>query len=454
MSDQNQQTTQPQGGQSGNSGQPTSPNGIGGPSIQLPERNLVNNANQEVRTQNYMPPNAFPQMQHQNPFGPGPQFQPGPGQPHMLPPNMMRPGPPVMPGQGQPMGGYGQMVNPIGPQGFGPSSSIHSNMGFPGPRMPGPQNQGGQMPGYGQGVNQPLLGGSPNRFGADNRGIPTGAESSGGAYGTVQTSYGECTGFLATWVPCCCCCFSNPYEIVPEGFSGVIQRFGKFYKLVGPGQHYLNRDVDTLFLVDKREKVMDLKKQAVVSKDNTTFGIDAVVYFRVVNTYKSRYAVVNLQHSIEDLALTTLRNVIGKFTLQEFLQKREEIAELVEHNVQEPAANWGASVHRVLVQDVILPVEARALFSTGALSKKIAEAQVISAKADVEAARLMKEAADALNTEAALQIRYIDALDSVSKSNNPKMIFFPADYREVGTVNDHMDTDVQRIMRQQEEEDY
>jgi len=431
MNDQNSQTPPPQEGQAGQNAQISSPN--------------VNNGNPEYAKgmpQNYVPPNAYPQMpvNYQNPFNQGPQFQPG--HPQMVQQNMMmRPGQPMMPGPG----GYGQMGYPTGPQGqpgFGPRPPVGNQMGAP------------QMPGPGQGFNQPLLGGgAPNRFGADNRGIPTGEESSGGAYGTVQTTWGDCTGFLATYLPCCCCCFSNPYEIVPEGFSGVIQRFGKFYKLVGPGQHYLNRDVDTLVLVDKREKVLDLKKQAVVSKDNTTFGIDAVVYYRVVNTYKSRYAVVNLQHSIEDLAITTLRNVIGKFTLQEFLQKREEIAELVEHNVQEPATNWGASVHRVLVQDVILPVEARALFSTGALSKKIAEAQVITAKADVEAARLMKEAADALNTEAALQIRYIDALDSVAKSTNPKMIFFPADYRDVGTVNDHLESDVQRLIRQQEFED-
>jgi erythrocyte band 7 integral membrane protein len=444
MNDQNSQTPLPQEGQAGQNAQVSSPIGKNGPGIQLPEMNLVNNGNAEYAKgmpQNYVPPNAYPQMpvNYQNPFNQGPQFQPG--YPQMAQQNMMmRPGQPMIPGPGQPMGGYGQMG--YGQPGFGPRPPMNNQMGAP------------QMPGAGQGLNQPLLGGgSPNRFGADNRGIPTGEESNGGAYGTVQTSWGDCTGFLATYLPFPCCCFSNPYEIVPEGFSGVIQRFGKFYKLVGPGQHYLNRDVDSLVLVDKREKVLDLKKQAVVSKDNTTFGIDAVVYYRVVNTYKSRYAVVNLQHSIEDLAITTLRNVIGKFTLQEFLQQREEIAELVEHNVQEPAANWGASVHRVLVQDVILPVEARALFSTGALSKKIAEAQVIAAKADVEAARMMKEAADALNTEAALQIRYIDALDSVSKSNNPKMIFFPADYREVGTVNDHLESDVQRLIRQQEYED-
>jgi len=392
-----------------------------------------------------------PQGGYPNQFQPGPQypFQPQPGQPQMLNNNAM---------PGQPQGFYqgnmqmGMGAGPYGGYG-GYRPGPQQPMGFQGgPRQPFSQNQFTVQ--NGTGLNQPLLGGdyqnTGNRFGADNRGIPTQQESSGGAFGATQTACGNCTGYLAAYLPCCCCCFQNPYEIVPEGFAGVVQRFGKFYKLVGPGQHFLNRDVDTMILVDKREKLFELKRQVVVSKDNTSFLIDAVVYYRVVNTCKSKYAVANLQHSIEDLAVTTLRNVIGRLTLQEFLQKRDEIAEQVQQIVMEPASNWGTEVHRVLVQDVMLPNEARAAFSTGVLSKKIAEAQVISAKADVEAARLMKEAADALNTQAALQIRYLEALDHVSKSVNPKMVFFPADYKDVGTVNDHFETDVERLISEQE----
>lgn len=406
--------------------------------------------------------NNLPQGGHPLQFQAHPNQMPYPGQQNPFQPQygqnqMAHPGP-GMPGQlGQP-GFYQNQGPPPGfvPMGTNPFAQQQASGGYrPGPIQPqGPQGFGGPRPPFqqyqnnqntGTGLNQPLLG-NGDRFGADNRGIPVQEESSGGVFGATQTTYGNCTGYLAAFLPCICCCLSNPYEIVPEGFAGIIQRFGKFYKLVGPGQHFLNKEVDVLILVDKREKLFELKRQAVVSKDNTSFLIDAVVYYKVVNTCKSKYAVANLEHSIEDLAVTTLRNVIGKLTLQEFLQKRDEITEQIALIVKEPAQNWGTEVHRVLVQDVLLPPEARTAFSTGVLSRKIAEAQVIGAKADVEAARLMKEAADALNTQAALQIRYLEALDHVSKSSNPKMVFFPADYKDVGTVNDDVGEEVQRLL--------
>lgn len=414
--------------------QPTGPQPVGNPFNQGPP-GQPGPFMPQGRTVNFQPP------------GPGgPQFRPGPGG-QMIQPNLLQGGP-FPPGQGMPgqFGGPGQpgQFRPMGPGGPGqPGMPGQPPMGYPG--GPRPNNTG-----LNSNMAQPLLSNNApgSRFADDNRGLQNvQSNNDAGAFGATQTMCGECQGWLATYLPCCCCCFPNPYEIVAEGFTGIIMRFGRFHKLVGPGQHFLNRDVDSLILVDKRERVVELKRQAVVSKDNTSFGIDAVVYFRVENSYKSKFGVRDLRLAIEDLAITTLRNVIGRYTLQEFLQKRDEVAEDVEVHVREPAENWGAKVLRVLVQDVMLPPEARSLFSTGALTKKIAEAQIIQSKADVESARLMKEAADALNTEAALQIRYVDALENVARSNNPKLIFFPADYRDVGTVNDHVDDESIRLMK-------
>lgn len=253
-------------------------------------------------------------------------------------------------------------------------------------------------------------------------------------YESSQVCLGKCTGWLGTYIPCLCCC-PYPYHIVSEGFSGVVMRFGKFYKLVGPGIHYLIPDMDTLVLIDKREKVMDLKSQTVVSKDNTSFSIDSVVYYKILNTYKSKFAVANLDISLQDLAVTSLRNAVGKMTIQQFLELKDHFSQMIEEEVAHGAASWGVKVMRVLVQDVELPLEFRNSFSTGAVSKKISEAQVIHAKADVEVAKLMKDAADQLNSDAAFQIRYISALEAISNDPNPKMIFFPSDYNDVGGAN-------------------
>jgi len=390
-----------------------------------------------------------------------------PGQPHLIPgggqmnhgmpphmmhqmaqPGMVGPqfGGPVMPGgqfggPGMPQGQFGmpggQFRGPVMPGGGQ----------FGGPMMPGGQ-YGGQYGGPGM-PGQPMGGQlqmrpinayqQPNRFANDNKGLQnmTAGDAEGGAYGESQKCWGQCTGCLGTWLPCVCCC-PNPYQTVPEGWNGIIMRFNKFYKLVGPGMHYLIPDVDVLVPIDKREKVIDLKQQGVVSKDNTSFRVDAVLYYKVTNAYKSKFGVSNLVAAIQDLAVTTLRNAVGRMTIQQFLELRDHFADQIEGEITHVAETWGVKVNRVLVQDVHLPLEFRSTFSTGAVSKKISEAQVITSKAEVEVARLMRDAAEALSTDAAFQIRYIDALESIAHSANPKMVFFPANYNDVGTANNDL----------------
>jgi len=137
--------------------------------------------------------------------------------------------------------------------------------------------------------------------------------------------------------------------------------------------------------------------------------------------------------------------------MQQFLELREHFSEQIEKEISPIVETWGVHVTRVLVQDVTLPPEFRANFSSSAVMKKISEAQVISSKADVEVAKLMRDAAEALSTDAAFQIRYIDALEVITKSNNPKMVFFPASYTDVGTANhnllDSVTEEVESLLR-------
>jgi erythrocyte band 7 integral membrane protein len=335
----------------------------------------------------------------------------------------------------------GQMRGPVVPGGQYGGPGMPGGQ-FGGPGMPGGQYGGPGMPGYqmgGQLQMRPINATyqqQPNRFANDNKGLQNmqAGNDEGGAYGESQKCWGQCTGWCGTWLPCLCCC-PNPYQTIPEGWNGIIMRFGKFYKLVGPGMHYLIPDLDVLALIDKREKVCELKQQNVVSKDNTSFRVDAVLYYKITNAYKSKFNVTNLVAAIQDLAVTTLRNAVGRMTIQQFLELRDHFADQIEEEIAHIAEAWGLKVIRVLVQDVHLPMEFRNTFSTGAVSKRISEAQVIASKAEVEVARLMRDAAEALSTDAAFQIRYIDALESITTSANPKMIFFPASYNDVGTAN-------------------
>ena len=342
----------------------------------------------------------------------------------------MQQGPGMFQGPGPYQGGPGPYQGGLGQYQGGPGH-------FQGPGMMYPNQPGGP------GMNQGML--NPNVIPQSGRFAPTAVSTQNdqqGTYAATQECWGNCCGFIATYIcPCCC---NPPYQVVPQGFTGIVQRFGKFHRLVGPGMHYLNPDLDQLVLIDKRERVQNLHRQKVVTKDNISTTIDAVLYFQVVDSYKSKFAVSNLEAALIDLVQTTLRNVIGRMTLQDMLENREELSEKIMEFVTSPAFIWGAKVTRVLIQDIFLPEDQRANMSQGAISKKIAEAKVIQSQADVEAARLMREAAQILATDAAMQIRYVESLESLAKSGNPKMVFFPADYREIGSLNQHLDEDIRR----------
>lgn len=224
-------------------------------------------------------------------------------------------------------------------------------------------------------------------------------------------------------------------------------RFQKFHKIFSPGMYYINPAIDTIEYMDKKERVVDLKRQGVVSRDNMSFAIDAVLFYKVYDTYKARFAVQRLQESLVDLAITTMRNVVGAMTMQEFLEKKDEIDDRIEKEITIPASNWGARITHVLVQDVALPREFQATMASGAMQKKIGEARVIMQQADVISAKLQKEVAEIMNTDAALQIRYLQALEQLARSGNPKMVFFPSDYRDIGTVNPQLNDQVKKFMK-------
>ena len=360
-------------------------------------------------------------MQPVNNMGPGMQqggFGGGPG--------MYQGGPGMYRGPGMQQGHPG-MQQP----GFGSGPGMYQ--GGPG-MQPGPNQM---MGGPSQGMvnpNQVMVNPHANALQPSGRFAPTPVstqDNQQGTYATTQECWGLMCGWLATYV--CCCCCNPPYQLVPQGFTGIIQRFGKFHKLVGPGMHYLNPELDQLVLIDKREQIYNLHKQVVQTRDNVTITIDAILYYKIHDSYKSKFAVTNLTGSLAEFTETILRNAIGKLTLQEVLEKKDDLSEMVMEQITKPAFNWGVSVTRALLQEVFFKMDQIGSMSQAPIAKKIAEAKVILSQADVEAARLMKEASQALATEAAMQIRYIESLESIAKTGNPKFIFFPADFREMGS---------------------
>lgn len=246
-------------------------------------------------------------------------------------------------------------------------------------------------------------------------------------YEGIVRCYGNYTGGLATWV---CVCCPNPYKTVPESQFGVVKEFGKYIKTLRPGLHYLNPKVESLTLVDAREKVIDLQKQSIMTKDNVNVTIDGLVYYKIEDAYRALYSVENVELAVAEIAKTTLRDLFGHTLLQEALETKEKMAKFIRQTIEKPTYNWGVTITRVLIQEILFSKELQQNLSAAATAKRIAEGKIISAQADVDSAKLMREASEQLNTKAAMQIRYLDALTTLAKAGNTKVIFMPGETKK------------------------
>lgn len=233
---------------------------------------------------------------------------------------------------------------------------------------------------------------------------------------------GNCQGQCMAWV---CCGSGGGFQLIQESHLGIVLEFGRYVKTLPSGQHFVNPMSETLVQVDRREKVIDLKKQAVMTKDNVNITIDAVVYYHIEDPYKALFAVENVELAIAEIAKTTVRDVFGHVLLQEALETKEKMAAHIKEIIEKPTYNWGTTITRVLIQEIIFSKELQSNLSAAATAKRMAEGKIINAQADVDSAKLMREASDILNTPAAMQIRYLDALTSLAKANNTKIIFMP-----------------------------
>lgn len=250
-------------------------------------------------------------------------------------------------------------------------------------------------------------------------------------YEGCQRSCGLCCGFLGTWV--CCMCCSSPYVRVGEGTVAIITEYSKFNKLYAPGLYFVNPCTENMMVVDKREQVMDARQQSVITKDNINVIIDAVVYYQIENSYRAVFAVENLTECIKDIAKTSLRDVIGTTTLQQVLEDRDKTADDLYKLISGPAASWGVNIKRVLIQEILFTPELRRSLSSAATAKRIAESKVITAQASVQSAKLMRNSSEILNTPAAMQIKYLECINAVAHASNPKIVFYPSDYKQVGS---------------------
>jgi regulator of protease activity HflC (stomatin/prohibitin superfamily) len=213
--------------------------------------------------------------------------------------------------------------------------------------------------------------------------------------------------------------------VVPEYERAVLFRFGRVMDGArGPGivPHV---PLKTRFTrVSLRIDVVDIPAQGVITQDNVTIAVDAVVYFQVIDPVKAIVGVDNFQFASQRIAMTSLRSIIGRYELDSLLAQREAINTALRVVMAASTIEWGVEVRQVEVRDIILPPELLRVMSRQAEAERERRAKVIAATGELQASTELAEAADKLTASpGALQLRSLQTLAEIAGSNNPTIVF-------------------------------
>jgi regulator of protease activity HflC (stomatin/prohibitin superfamily) len=199
---------------------------------------------------------------------------------------------------------------------------------------------------------------------------------------------------------------------------------GRFVGRVGPGLTFFLPGVQQLRRIDTRTKNRDLLRQMVITRDNVTTMIDAVVYYRVVDPEKATLAVENYEAAVKDRAKVVLRDMVGETRLDELLAHREEVAAKVRAQVETVVSQWGLHVELIGLQDVQLPPQMQEALAKVAIAERDRKYVVIKSEADVESAKNFAEAAAILSkSPGSMELRRFEALANLTQTGNTKVIF-------------------------------
>jgi regulator of protease activity HflC (stomatin/prohibitin superfamily) len=211
---------------------------------------------------------------------------------------------------------------------------------------------------------------------------------------------------------------------------------GKFSGRVEPGLTLFLPVLQNIRRIDTRTRNRDLLRQMVITRDNVTTMIDAVVYFRVIDPEKAALAIENYEAAVKDRARVVLRDVAGETRLDDLLAHREEIAAKVRAQVESVVAQWGLHVELIGLQDIQLPPQMQEVLAKAAIAERDRKYVIIKSEADVESAKNFAQAADILSSSpGAMELRRFEALNNLAQTGVTKVIFDLAKpYDEVSSM--------------------
>lgn len=217
---------------------------------------------------------------------------------------------------------------------------------------------------------------------------------------------------------------ANALKIIPEYERGVLFRLGRFRGVRGPGLIIIIPGIDRLVRVSLRIVALDVPPQDVISRDNVTVKVSAVVYFRVMEADKAIIQVENYLYATSQLAQTTLRSVLGQVELDELLANREKINKELQEILDGHTGPWGVKVTNVEVKNIDLPQEMQRAIAKQAEAERERRAKIIHAEGEMQASEKLAQAAQILAAEpTSLQLRYLQTLTEIAAEKNSTTIF-------------------------------
>ena len=226
-------------------------------------------------------------------------------------------------------------------------------------------------------------------------------------------------------------------KILPEWQRGLVLRFGRSVGVRGPGIIILIPGVEKLIRVDTRTVAMDIPPQDVITLDNVSLKVNAVLYFRITNPERAIIKVEDYNFATAQSAQTTLRSTLGQYQMDDLLSQRDKINQSLQDILDRDTEPWGIKISKVEVKHIDLPREMQRAMAKQAEAERERRAKVISAEGEFQRAEKLKEASKVISsTPAAIQLAYLQALNEIS-GEGTKTIVFPIPMNMMEIFNKH-----------------
>ena len=220
-------------------------------------------------------------------------------------------------------------------------------------------------------------------------------------------------------------------RIAQEYERGVVFRLGRYKRLAGPGLYWIiPLAIERSVTIDVRTRTVSAEQQETITRDSVTVKLNAVLWYRIVDPAKSVIAVADAPKAVYQLALTSLRNIIGQHDLDEVLQERDKINDLLRQSIIASTTPWGVEVERFEMKDVELPEAMQEVMAMQAEAIREKRARIIKAEAEMEASeKLALAAAKMMENPAALELRRFQMIAEVGAENNSTtVLMIPSDF--------------------------